>query len=449
MEDFEPKVVEFIKNQAASLQDMNIGEDAFDGDEITDVNMSEDETENSLPRSLPIPLPPPLTNPFSTTTATTATTTTAATTHEIVETSSAQTWQSIVRCKLCQMTMAQADQKIHFRQFHSALSYDAKLFTPAPIAEEISAPSTTTATTTTTTNASNPDNDESIIDSVTLSPRVLEDEEFEDEEIETESQLAIAQSSSDENMAERENMVENMVENMAESENRRLGDWRMMNDKPTAEIRASCSSLNDIATTATTATTASNLDREERKIGEILKKIKKKNDAVGVVCAVLMDVTVDSAEKEIKEAQEELKKIKNRQKVANAVRELYGLNRDPFLYECDQIKSISKSLIYSTKGEIMCAINVKLPSDGTPSGYGSKIENIARQLKDDKIPIDIKMYSVVYAYKHQKKPNAAPSASTSASTSTSASASASASASTSAPDSTSASTSTIEDMSSN
>ena len=112
----------------------------------------------------------------------------------------------------------------------------------------------------------------------------------------------------------------------------------------------------------------------------------------------------------------------DRQKVANAVRELYGLNRELFLYKCDQVKSISKSLIYSTKGEIMCAINVKLPSDGTPSGYGSKIENIARQLKDDKIPIDIKMYSVVYAYKHQKKPNAAPSASTSASTSTSASA---------------------------
>ena len=270
LEDFEPKVVEFIKNQAASLQDMNIGEDAFDGDEITDVNMSEDETENSLPRSLPIPLPPPLTNPFSTTTATTATTTTAATTHEIVETSSAQTQQSVVRCKLCQMTMAQADQKIHFRQFHSTLSYDAKLFAPAPIAEEISEPSTTTTTTTTTNpstsliyNLDNPDNDESIIGSVTLSPRILEDEEIEDEEIKTESQLALAQSSSDENMAE------------TESENRRLGDWRMMNDKPTAEIRASCSSLNDIATTAT-ATTASNLDREEKKNWRNTEKNSKK-----------------------------------------------------------------------------------------------------------------------------------------------------------------------------
>ena len=418
LEDFEPKVVEFVKNQAASLQHTNIGEDTFDGSEIADVSMSEDESENSLPRSLIIPLPPPLTNPFSTTTATTATTTTAATTCEIVKTSSAQTRQSVVRCKLCQMTMAQADQEIHFTQFHSTLSYDAKLFAPAS-----------------TSLIYNLDNDESIIDSVTLSPRVLENEEIEDEEIETESQLALAQSSSDENMAE------------TESENRRLGDWRMMNDKPTAEIRPSCSSLNDIVTTATTA---SNLDREEKKIAEILKKIIKKKNVVGVVCAVLMNVTMDSAEEEFKEAQENIKKIKNRQKVANAVRELYGLNRELFLYECDQIKSISKSLIYSTKNEIMCAINIKLPDDGTPTTYGPKIENIARQLQDEEIPIDIKMHSLVYAYKHQKKPNTAPSASKSKSASTSTSASASAS--TSAPDSTSASTSTstststIEDM---
>ena len=409
LEDFEPKVVEFVKNQAASLQHTNIGEDTFDGSEIADVNMSEDESENSLPRSLIIPLPPPLTNPFSTTTATTATTTTAATTREIVKTSSAQTRQSVVRCKLCQMTMAQADQKIHFTQFHSTLSYDAKLFAPAS-----------------TSLIYNLDND----DSVTLSPHALENEE-----IETESQLALVQSSSDENMAE------------TESENRRLGDWRMMNDKPTAEIRPSCSSLNDIVTTATTA---SNLDREEKKIVEILKKIIKNKNVVGVVCAVLMNVTVDSAEEEFKEAQENIKKIKNRQKVANAVRELYGLNRELFLYECDQIKSISKSLIYSTKNEIMCAINIKLPDDGTPTTYGPKIENIARQLQDEEIPIDIKMHSLVYAYKHQKKPNTAPSASKSKSASTSTSASASAS--TSAPDSTSASTSTstststIEDM---
>ena len=278
LEDFEPKVVEFIKNQAASLQDMNIGEDTFDGSEITDVDMSEDETENSLQRSLPIPLPlplpPSLTNPFSTTTATTATTTTAATTHEIIETSSAQTWQLIVRCKLCQMTMAKTDQKIHFRQFHSTLSYDAKLFAPAPIAEEISAPSTTTTTTTNPStsliyNLHNPDNDDSIIGSVTLSPRALEDEEIETPHVLEDEELALAQSSSDENIAETE----------TESENRRLGDWGMIKNKPRAEIRASCSSLNDMATTVTaetTATTASNLDREEKKNQRNTEKNNKK-----------------------------------------------------------------------------------------------------------------------------------------------------------------------------
>ena len=177
---------------------------------------------------------------------------------------------------------------------------------------------------------------------------------------------------------------------------RQLGDWSEENNKPTAKITKTFS-----ANEPTTTAADSNLDDEEKEIAEILESMKI-NEAMDAVSAVLLDLAdIRSASARFHCSTALLRKL-GKQKIANAVKEEWFSKEKMCLDEKQQLRDLSNLLIYASKDEIVCAINIK-HSEREVNYKNQTINKLAEKMNDDKIGMNVKMSAILFASKHRRR----------------------------------------------